>query len=213
MLAQVALIAIPFLAMSGATGWPATTGDPGSKMLPLVLENLTSIRIGYGGYLAYSLLFFFTGCAALRAIREEPDWIGLGAVGISTLARCLGILRWLTAAPSLAYAYSNAEDSQRAQIAAIFDAINSYGGGVGEALGVSIFAAIWVYRIGTAARRNPIVPVFLTRMTFLLAAFMLIPVIELFGFDLGPVLMLTGTLFHFWLIAFGILMVRRGKSS
>lgn len=213
MLAQVALIAVPFLVMSGTTGWPATTGDPGSKMLPVVLEHLTSIRIGYGGYLLYSLLFFFTGCAALRAIREEPDWIGLGAVSLSTLARCLGILRWLTAAPSLAYAYSTAEDSQRVQIAAIFDAINSYGGGIGEALGVSIFAAIWVYRIGDAARHNPIVPVYLTRATFLLAGLMMIPVVELFGFDLGPALMLTGTLFHFWLIAFGILTIRRARSS
>lgn len=213
LIAQCALIAIPFLAMGGPTGWPATTSDPGIKMLPIVQEHLAALRLGYGGYLLYSVLFLFTGVATLRALRDDLDWLGLGAASLSTLARCLGILRWLTAAPALAEAYTLADQAQRPLIAATFDALNRYGGGIGEGLGVSLFAAIWVARVAFAARENALVPKPICAATYAIAGVVAVPAIELFGIDLGPITMVTGTMFHLWLLVFGIFLLRQGRAS
>lgn len=213
LIVQSLLIAIPFAAMTGATGWPATTGDPGREMLPLVSQFLPNIRVGYSGYLLYSVLFFFTAVSTLKSLGAGNDSVGIGAAALSALARCLGILRWLTAAPFLAAAYVAADETAKAQIAAVFDALNIYGGGVGELLGVSLFSGIWLVRVGQAILRDSIFSKTWGYVTFAIAAVVAFPIVEIFGLDLGPILSLTGAIFHFWLLAMGIAFIKKGKAS
>jgi hypothetical protein len=61
---------------------------------------------------------------------------------LSALARAIGILRWLTLMPALATAHAGADPAARAQIEQLFTALNDYGGGIGEILGVSLFTAL-----------------------------------------------------------------------
>ncbi|MBC8055191.1 MAG: DUF4386 family protein [Rhizobiales bacterium] len=63
----------------------------------------------------------------------------------------IGILRWLTVMPALAAAHARGDAAARVQIETLFNAMTSYGGGIGEVLGVSLFMAASVGTLSVAA--------------------------------------------------------------
>jgi hypothetical protein len=52
------LMFAPIGILGGAIGFPASLSYPTEKMLPLLLEQESAVRLGYGLYLLYSVLFF-----------------------------------------------------------------------------------------------------------------------------------------------------------
>jgi hypothetical protein len=213
LLIQSLLIFVPMGIMGPVTGWPATVGDPGAKMLPVVAEHLGIVRLGYTIYLAYSVLFLVTAhyasAAFSRAKNETGDdsfivnlitKIGLGGATLSTLARCIGIIRWLTAFPLLAGLYTSASSETKLTIAREFDMLNSFAGGIGELFGVGIFAAIWIFCFCFSSH----LPKALKIIGYLVGAVHLTSIIELIGIDLGPFASIAGTAFHLWMLAIAI---------
>ena len=101
----------PMAVLGGAIQWPDSLDFPPSQMLPLLREQLGAVRLGYGLYLGYSLLFLVTGVLTVR-LAVRPGALGalaliaIGAAAVSALARCIGILRWLTGSASLADAHA-----------------------------------------------------------------------------------------------------------
>lgn len=74
--------------------------------------------------------------------------IGNGLAALSAVTRFIGLSRWLFAMPTLAHIYvdppTTLSETSKEPIVISYDMINGYGGGIGEVLGVSIFAALWV---------------------------------------------------------------------
>ena len=143
---EALLLFAPMAVLGAAIEWPASLDWPAAELLPRLLANEAAVRQGYLLYLAYSLLFWpvallTADVAAGGAERGPLLRLALGFAAVSTLARAIGILRWLTVMPGLAAAYASGGADQAA-IAAIYTALNSYGGGIGELLGVSLFAAL-----------------------------------------------------------------------
>ena len=67
---EALLIAAPLAILGGAIDWPASLDFAASKALPLIVEQVDAVRLGYGLYLGYSLLFAFGGTAiAWLAVR------------------------------------------------------------------------------------------------------------------------------------------------
>lgn len=143
-----ALSFAPMVILGPAIGWPASLRNPAADQLMAIARSPQSVALGYGVYLFYSVLVL--PAMALIARRVFGSLASVGAVmvvafaAISVLARCIGILRWLTVMPELAQQHAKAADGQRSAIELVFQAVTVWGGGIGELLGVSLFMALSV---------------------------------------------------------------------
>lgn len=210
------LIFVPLLVLGSAINWPASLGDPASLVLPMLRQNAGAVRLGYAVYLFYSVLFFPVARILTRtAIGEAGAALttATGFAAISTLARSIGIVRWLSVMPLLAAAYADPAlgDGARANIDLLYRALNAFGGTIGEALGVSLVAALWLALTSAAALRAATWPRWLSVSGLLAAVVLALPLLELSGIDLGPIVSISTTAIQLWLMAAGVWLLRRGR--
>jgi hypothetical protein len=137
----------PLFILGPAIGWPASLDNPAAQQLGAIAAQPGAVAFGYGVYLLYSLLILpAMVVVARRATGDLASPLAVVIVGFaaaSTLARSIGILRWLTVMPALATAHGAAAPEARGTIELVFDAVTTYGGGIGELLGVALFMAAW----------------------------------------------------------------------
>jgi hypothetical protein len=123
-LVQVFLIFVPMVIMGGAIDWPASLDFPPGQVVPLIAANLQDVRLGYGVYLVYSVMWAVMGTAiAWLAVRRVGAFgpalmLAIGLASASALARAIGIIRWLTASSVLADAHA-APGADRSAIEAV----------------------------------------------------------------------------------------------
>jgi len=215
-LAQALLIFVPTVVLGAAVNWPASLEDPASIALPRLADNEGAVRFGYFAYLVYSILFAVT-IALLARLVEGHLTLGLrrlivGFAVASALARSIGIVRWLGPMPELAESYNAAADeSQRYAIASVYDALNAYGGTIGEALGVSLFAAISIGLLSVGLLRSGDIPRWFAVWSVIAALALAAGVTELFGAALGGLLTVTVTVAQLWFLAGGVWLLVRGR--
>lgn len=217
LLVQGFSIFAPMAVLGGAIQWPDSLDYAPARMLPLLLEEIDAVRLGYGLYLGYSLLFLVTGALTVRlASRPGPlgvlGLIALGAAAVSALARAIGIIRWLTGSTALAQAYSapGLSADARTAIEAMQGAINSWGGAIGEALGVAAFAAIWAISASLLILRDRQLPAWAGLTGLAAGALVALPGLELFGITPPVSIVLSTTGIQLWFMALGILFLWRG---
>jgi hypothetical protein len=211
------LIFAPMAILGAAIGWPASLDFPPDKVLPLILEHMPQVRLGYGIYLGYSLLFATVGAAvAWLAVRKARLSVGLVvtinlAVGLacaSALARCIGIIRWLSASAELS-ALRHTGNAEPSVIDITQRAVNAWGGSIGENLGVSLFAASWLVIVSGLIVTQQSLPKWLGFSGFLVAIVVALQAAELFGAPLISV-SLSSSALHIWLLMLGIVALREG---
>jgi len=207
----------PMVVLGGAIQWPDSLDYPPAQMLPLLLEQIDAVRLGYGLYLGYSLLFLVTGALTIRlASRPGPlgtlGLIALGAAAVSTLARAIGIIRLLTGSTALAEAYSvpGLSADARSAIEATQGAIHSWGGAIGEALGVAGFAAIWAIAVSLLILRDRQLPAWAGLAGLAAGVLVALPGLELFGIAPPVSIVLSTTGIQLWFMALGLLFLWRG---
>lgn len=210
------LIFPPLIILGAAINWPASLDEPASVNLPLVLEQYAAVVTGYSIYLLYSLLFwpvaYLTGRVIVGADVENTLFrVASGFAALSTLARTLGIVRWLFAMPVLAQLYTNPTTSTELQaaVSALYDMLNSYAGGIGELLGVNLFAAIWLVLISILILQKTNWPNWLGYFGFVAAGSLLLNLLEVVGADMGPMVTTSVALLHFWMLATAIVLFRK----
>jgi hypothetical protein len=204
---------VPLAVLGSAIGWPASLGDPAALALPRLLENEGAVRLGYLVYLAYSVLFLPVAIWTTRTLTRGDDGplahLAIGFAVASTLARCIGILRWLTAMPVLARTFeATPEGPSRDVLTAVYDVLNDFGGGIGELLGVSLFAVGWLVCTLVVARRAGGAPGWLLAMGALTAVALALPLAGTAGLDLGPVVTVGVTLLQLWFLAAAVVVAR-----
>ena len=116
---------VPLGVLGLAIGWPANLDLPAAHNLPLMLSHAAQVSLGYSVYLLYSLLFFPVMLLISRALSGKDELplllkLAVGFALLSTLARCLGILRWLTVMPVLAEQYQSADPAGRSIISVLY---------------------------------------------------------------------------------------------
>ncbi len=210
------LIFAPLIILGASINWPASLDEPASVNLPLILEQFSSMMTGYGIYLIYSLLFYpvayLTGRAIVGEDLENPIFrIANGFAALSALARALGIVRWLFAMPVLARMYTDpsATAQMKESISVVYEMLNAYAGGIGELLGVSLFAVIWLVLIGILILQKAQLPKWVAYFGFVAAASLFLNLAELLGIDLGPMITVSVTVLHFWMLGTAIVLWRR----
>jgi hypothetical protein len=203
------LMFVPLLVLGQAIDWPASLDLPARELMPTITENAGAVKFGYSAYLVYSLLFF-PAIVLLGQVAGASALVRAAATlaAISAFARAIGILRWLTVQPSLAAQWETSPDPA---IAIVFDAVSSYGGAIGELLGVSLFAAAAVALVSLALWKSQALPRWIAGLGFVVAFAMLLPWLEVLGYDLGPVISVSVALLQLWFLTLGILTLRAAR--
>jgi hypothetical protein len=212
---QGLIIFVPMIVLGAAINWPESLSDPAAIALPRLLENETAVRLGYIAYLLYSILFAVTVILLLRFVQNRKV-IAMGSLiaGFaiaSTVARCIGIIRWLVPAPALAEAYVAApNETERVAISVVFDSLNAFGGTIGEILGVSIFAAISIGLLAIVMLKARVLPVWIGVFGLIAATGVLATAVELMGADASSLIFVGTTLVQLWFLATGVWLLARG---
>jgi hypothetical protein len=200
------LMFVPIGILSASIGWPASLDYPAARLMPLILEQEGNVRFGYLVYLLYSVVFFPTVAALARVLGDGPlTRLATQFALVSTLARAIGILRWLTVMPLLAGLHAAAPNQS---LETAFTAINSFGGGIGELLGVSLFGALAVGLIAWRALETRAFPAWLGVWGLIAALGLVLPWLEVFGVNLGPLLSLGVANLQLWFLALGVTLLR-----
>lgn len=166
LLATGCLSLAPMPVLGPAIGWPDSLGQPAAIQLAAIAQAPDAVAAGYGLYMLYSLLVL--PALGLGAHQVLGHWsrrlvaLIMAFAALSTLARCVGILRWLTVMPDLALAHAAADAATKPSIERIFDALNGFGGGIGELLGVSLFTGVALLLLVAGAALARAVPRWLT---------------------------------------------------
>jgi hypothetical protein len=207
-----------FFVLSSSINWPASLDEPASVNLPLVTQERGAVVVGYGAYLAYSLLILPLSVLLYFALKERgasPLLAVAAAVGaISALARALGIGRWLFLMPSLAEIYEDPSSSPAAReaVEVAYVAFNEYAGGVGELLGVTLTGALWVGLTSAALLRSGRFPRWLGLLGLLAAAFLLPGLLSVAGLDVGSLFaFIGGNVLLVWMLALAVILFRNGR--
>jgi hypothetical protein len=218
LIAESMLIFVPLIVLGSTINWPKSLSDPAAKILPLLVENASAVRFGYLVYLVYSILFWVIASLTIRVlIDEESDSIWLriaNGFGIaSAVARCLGIIRWLVAMPALATLYTDPtiSTSTRESISVVYHALNEYAGSVGEVLGVSLFAGLWLAIVSVRILQTRILPRWLGFLGLVSATLLAVQLARLFGVDLGAFISVSVSVLQLWFLAIGIVLVTKAS--
>ncbi len=200
-----------FFVLAPAIDWPASLDLPASEMLPLLLEESGAIFLGYGLYLVHALLLVPAAVALFSALGGGA--VGRGAMALGILAgaaKALGIVRWLFLMPVLAAAWvaPEASEATRAAISAVFDAFNAYAGGVGELLGVGLFAGLWTVALSALLLRHGARWLGVSGLGA--AALLFSTLLSLVGIESPLLLTGSGILWQVWTAALAVWLWRAG---
>ena len=113
--------------------------------------------------------------------------------------------------PVLARLYTNpaATENFKESISMVYEMLNAYAGGIGELLGVSLFASIWLVLISILLIRSSHWPNWLGYFGLIVAAFLLLNLLEMIGIDMGAMISVSETLQHFWMLTTAIVFLRK----
>jgi hypothetical protein len=138
--------------------------------------------------------------------------IAIGAAAVSTLARAIGIIRWLMGNVALANAYADPAvgPAERRSVEIMQEALNTYGGAIGEALGVAILASIWAMATRMLILRDRRMPAWLGVSAIVAGILVMMPALELFGLVSPISIVLSTSFIQLWFVAAGLRCLRVG---
>jgi Domain of unknown function (DUF4386) len=180
----------PMVILGPAIGWPASLRNPAADQLMAIARSPQAVALGYGVYLLYSVLLLPVMVVAFTAI--------------SVLARCIGILRWLTVMPELAQQHAKAGEAQRSAIELVFQAVTIWGGGIGELLGVSLFMALSVGIAMAGAWLHRSLPRWLIALGAVSAVLLLAMMLPALGVAIKVPVAIAVSALTVWMLATGI---------
>lgn len=207
---------MPIIVLGKAIDSPASLNQPASIVLPLIVKQPTAVFIGYFTYLIYSLLFYPISLLIIQILKNKNSSniylnlaIGFGIA--SMVCRTLGIIRWLAPMPVLAKIYIQPSTSQtsRDAIEVIYQALNQYGGSIGEVLGVSLFTTLWLVIVAIGILKTRIIPRWLGIFGLIYSILLTTQFLELFGIETGSFIAVSVSVFQAWFLAMGITCLRR----
>ena len=213
------LLAAQFVAMWTAFGvlapaidWPASLDLPPATILPLILDQAGPVFAGYLSYLVHALLLIPIAVVLRHSLRMPPVLGGIAvALGVlAGFAKTLGIVRWTLLMPGLAAAWVDpaATEATRAAIAVTYAAFNAYAGGVGEVLGVGLFAGLWTILVSVALVRLGGGARWLGLAGLAAAGLLLTTLLTVVGIENPILLTLSGILWQLWTFALAIWHLR-----
>jgi len=204
-----------FFILAPAINWPASLDAPPSDILPLILDRSGAVFSGYLSYLIHAIVLIPLA-VLLRGALGLSGGFATVAITLGVLAgfaKALGITRWLFLMPGLAEAWVDpaTTEAEQAAIGVVYEAFNAYAGGVGELMGVGLFAGSWTVLLSIALIRKgtPLLGWAGLGSAVLLFSTLL----SVVGIESPLMLTLSGILWQFWTLALAIWLIRRGRQA
>lgn len=203
--------------LASAFGYPDVLDRSAAEVLPALLSLGDSGRLVWIAYALLPLLLIPAAAGAIEHFRGTDGLLARGArLGmtlqvVAALTMMLGLARWSTANWALAEAWVTADASQRVVLAAVFDAFNAYlGNAIGEFVGeLALYGSFLAFAGALWARGARRMAIFgaVTGVAGLIGMFRnLTDVVQ-------PAADVTNLLLPLFLIAFGVLLIRRGGKA
>ena len=213
LVAQGLLALAPMAILGPAIGWPASLDNAPGEQLSAIAGAPQAVAAGYGVYLLYSVLIgpMMIALAArlFGGLQQTAAATVAVFAGLSVLARSIGILRWLTAMPVLATAWVAGDAATRADLERVFLALNEFGGGIGELLGVGLFMAIALGTLVVAAWRRGVMPGWLAALGVVSAGLLAGLILPAIGVPVQVPMAAAVSTLSVWMLATGVWMLRR----
>jgi hypothetical protein len=205
---EACLAFAPLAILAPAIGWPASLGNPAREQLLAIAAKADAVSLGYSVYLLYSILIaplmIALSVRVLGANMRTYAFIVIAFAALSAFARSIGILRWLTVMPDLASQYSKADTATQSQIEVAFRALNSYGGAIGEVLGVSVFMAIALFALCVGALHSRGMPSWLAWSGLVSALLLAALALPTFGLPAIMPIAVAVTALSVWMLIAGV---------
>lgn len=215
LLVQFVCMWTAFFILMPAINWPASLGEPPSVVLPLIFEQAAPVFAGYSSYLLHALALIPLAILLRGTLQMSPiaGNVAMTLGILAGLAKALGIVRWLFLMPGLAVAYVDpaATEATRTAIEVVFNAFNAYAGGVGELLGVGLFAGVWTILISTAMLRLGRGARIIGLAGYVAAASLLSTLPSVVGIESPVLLTLSGIIWQFWTAAVAVWHLRAAR--
>jgi hypothetical protein len=199
-----------FFILAPSINWPASLDLPPSEIFPLIQSKSLAVLIGYVSYLIHALLLI--PIAALLPVAFNMTEVSARTTmllgSLAGFAKALGIIRWIFLMPGLAAAYLAPETSDVAKeaISEIYKAFNAYAGGVGEILGVGLFAGIWTALLSIRLWSSGY---FKLGMSGMVAAILLLStLLSAIGIESPVMLTVSGIFWQLWTFALAVSLLR-----
>jgi hypothetical protein len=208
--------AIAFVVLSAVFTFPDILRSPGSEVLPLFADKASIVRPTYW-VLAMSGLVLIAASVELGRIlgphAEGPARLVSG-FGVATgIFWALGYARWPIAMPYLSNLYRNG-DKQRAT--ELYELLNRYAGmTVGEHLGFITMGAFAI-ALAVALRHAGIGPTWFFPLGIIAGLSIAITSFEQYDNDvpvLGELNGAANTVWFLWVLAIGVVLVRRSSTT
>ncbi len=215
LIAAAILSFLPIAILGPAIGWPASLRSPAAQQLAAIASAPAAVAFGYAVYLLYSVLILpVMTLLAWRTCGSLAKPIAVMVVtfaAISTLARSIGILRWLTAMPAMAQQHAAADPAGKQVLEAIFTTITTYGGGIGELLGVSLFMALSLGLAMAAAWTGKTLPRWLAAFGMISALLLFALFLPTIGIAFQVPIAVAATVLAVWMVVAGIVVFFKPK--
>lgn len=206
---------LPIAILGPAIGWPASLRLPAAQQLTAIAGAPAAVTFGYAVYLLYSILIL--PVMVLLAWRTSGSLARPIAVmvvtlaAISVLARSIGILRWLTAMPAMAKQHAVADPAGKQVLEAIFTTVTTYGGSIGELLGVSLFMSLSLGLAMVAAWTARTLPRWLAALGMLSALILLCLFLPTIGIAIQVPIAVAATMLAVWMVLAGVMVCFKPK--
>ena len=210
LIAAAILSFMPIAILGPAIGWPASLRLPAAQQIAAISGAPAAVALGYAVYLLYSVLVLpVMVLLAWRTCGNLARPVAVMVVAfacLSVLARSIGILRWLTAMPALAQQHAAADANGKQVLEAIFTTLTTYGGGIGELLGVSLFMGLSLGLAMAAAWSNRTLPRWLAALGMLSALLLLALFLPTIGIAVAVPVAVAVSVLTLWMVAAGIVV-------
>jgi hypothetical protein len=215
LIAAAVLSFLPIAILGPAIGWPASLRAPAAQQLTAIAAAPAAVALGYAVYLLYSVLILpVMTLLAWRCSGSLAKPIAVMVVtfaAISVLARGIGILRWLTAMPAMAKQHAAADPAGKQVLETVFTTLTTYGGGIGELLGVSLFMALSLGLAMLAAWTGKTLPRWLAAFGMVSALLLFALFLPTIGIAVQVPIAVAATVLAVWMIAAGIVVFFKPK--
>ena len=215
LIAAAILSFLPIAILGPAIGWPASLRSPAAQQLAAIASAPAAVALGYSVYLLYSVLVLpVMTLLAWRCSGSLGKPIAVMVVAfaaLSVLARSIGILRWLTAMPAMAQQHAAADAAAKQVLEAIFTTVTTYGGGIGELLGVSLFMSLSLGLAMAAAWAGRTLPRWLAAFGMASALLLFALLLPMLGIAVRVPIALAATVLAVWMVVAGVVVCFKSK--
>jgi hypothetical protein len=201
-----------FAFLAARFNYPQVLDGSADQVLPSLLATGTTGRVVWAIYGLLPLIWIPAGVAAfhaLRGVREGSMRIAMLFAVVAAISMILGLLRWPSIHWTMAQAYSNGTDADRAAISSVFSGLNSFlGNYVGEFLGELSFSLFFLLSGLAMLSRGARFPRWIGYIGVFTAVVGMIGMFRNVTDVVEPVAAVNNYLLPLWMIIFGVALIR-----